>query len=89
MEHMVVVDPDLAWLFLQDKPSPMQAGADWQGVLLLKEVGAEALQDDDRERLQALVLREDSKPWCPRVGLGVGGDLWSSFPSGGVAVWSV
>eukprot|EP00435_Cladocopium_sp_Y103_P029983 s2196_g7.t1 len=82
VEQMVVVDPDLAWLFVQELRNPKPRSADWSGILLLDEVGATELLDEDTERLRGLVSQEDNKPWCPRVGLGAGGELWLSFMAG-------
>ena len=82
VEQMVVVDPDLAWLFVQELRNPMPRSVDWSGVLLLDEVGATELLDEDTERLRGLVSQEDDKPWCPRVGLGAGGELWLCFMAG-------
>ena len=79
-EQMVIVDPDLAWLFVQVQDAG--PGSDWSGVLLLEEVGATALSEEDQARFRSLVLREDEKLWCPRVGLGAGGELWRSFMAG-------
>ncbi|CAK9022077.1 TELO2-interacting protein 1 homolog (Protein SMG10) [Durusdinium trenchii] len=84
LENMVRVDPDLAWMFVEELQSPFEGGLDWSGRLLLRKVGASELLPEDKRSLADLVAQDDQQPWCPRVGLGVGGQLWSSFLGGEV-----
>ena len=74
LQQMAKVDADLLWMYVQALESP--DSQPWSATFLLAEVAPAGLQAEDLTRLKGMVESEDSQPWCPRVALGVGGDLW-------------